>query len=200
MTNIAQYRMDRGSHRTAMNADHVFGAGTDELQRISACMLGAQIPASLAHEAVHGMEMCLLGQGWPVGRSLGALPDVRTRLGLGRPAFREAITILEARGLLDVRRGPGGGLFVAAPALEDVVGAVLMYLALTGETFALIEEFRLLVWRMIVNAAVQRHVSLPLAADAGGLGLCRRSGRADGQYDHGAVGAARRDARADVAA
>ena len=161
MTNIAQYRPDRGPHLAAMNAERVFGAGTDELQRISACMLGAQMPASLAHEAVHGMEMCLLGQGWPVGRSLGALPDVRTRLGLGRPAFREAITILEARGLLDVRRGPGGGLFVAAPALEDVVGAVLMYLALTGETFALIEEFRLLVWRMIVDAAVQRHPRLP---------------------------------------
>jgi DNA-binding FadR family transcriptional regulator len=134
------------------------GAGGDELHRISACMLGASVPASLAHRAVIGMEMSLLRQGWPVGEALGALPDVRRQLGLGRPAFREAITILEARGLLDVRRGPGGGLFVGTPALEDVVGAVLMYLAVAGETSACIVEFRLVVWRMVVSAAIQRHV------------------------------------------
>ena len=142
------------------------GTRQDDLQRLSACMLGELDPASLAHEAVIGIELGLLRQGWPVGQPLGALPDVRARLGLGRPAFREAITILEARGLLDVRRGPGGGLFVATPALEDVAGAVLMFLALAGETHACIEEFRLLVWRMVVQAAIQRRVSLAGVGDA----------------------------------
>ncbi|WP_353228715.1 hypothetical protein [Novosphingobium sp.] len=141
-----------------IKANRSAGSGVDELQRISGCMLGDVAPASLAHEAVLDMEMGLLRQGWPVGQSLGALPDVRKRLGLGRPAFREAVTILEARGLLDVRRGPGGGLFVAAPALEDVAGAVLMHLALAGETHACIDQFRLLVWRMIVNVAIERRI------------------------------------------
>ena len=159
------------SARNAMAAHLTLRTGTDELQRISACMLGAPVPASLAHQAVIGMEMSLLRQGWPVGRSLGALPEVRKQLGLGRPAFREAITILEARGLLDVRRGPGGGLFVGAPALEDVVGAVLMYLAFAGETTACIAEFRLVVWRMIVNAAIQRHVSLSAEASHWGFAV-----------------------------
>jgi len=151
---------------------------SDDLQRVSACMLGAPAPASLAHQAVIGMEMALLRQGWPVGRALGALPDVRKQLGLGRPAFREAITILEARGLLDVRRGPGGGLFVGAPALDDVVGAVLMYLALAGETSACIAEFRLVVWRMVVSAAIQRHVSASPHVDHRGFAvdLAERAG------------------------
>lgn len=148
-----------------IRANRAVGPGTDELEQISGCMLGQVSPASLAHEAVLDMEMGLLRQGWPVGQSLGALPDVRKRLGLGRPAFREAVTILEARGLLDVRRGPGGGLFVASPALEDVAGAVLMHLALAGETHACIEQFRLLVWRMIVNAAIERRAA-PLAGSA----------------------------------
>lgn len=143
-----------------IRANRPVGPGVDELQQISGCMLGEVEPASLAHEAVLDMEMGLLRQGWPVGQSLGALPDVRKRLGLGRPAFREAVTILEARGLLDVRRGPGGGLFVAAPALEDVAGAVLMHLALAGESHACIEQFRLLVWRMIVSVAIERRVLL----------------------------------------
>jgi DNA-binding FadR family transcriptional regulator len=137
--------------------------GQSEVQRIGARMMGAAAPASLAHEAVLDMEMSLLSQGWPVGQSLGALPEVQKRLGLGRPASREAVTILEARGLLDVRRGPGGGLFVAAPALEDVAGAVLMYLALTGGTHACIAEFRLLVWRMIVSTTIRTGFRLPPA-------------------------------------
>lgn len=152
--------------------DLALGIGSDDVQRIGACMIGAVAPSSLAHEAVLGMEMDLLRQGWPVGQSLGALPEVQKRLGLGRPASREAITILEARGLLDVRRGPGGGLFVAAPALEDVAGAVLMYLALTGGTHASIKEFRLLVWRMVVTASVQKHApATPWGAMSGEWGF-----------------------------
>lgn len=147
------------------------GSVADDLQRLGACMLGEVDPASLAHEAVIEMELGLLRQGWPVGQSLGALPDVRKRLGLGRPAFREAITILEARGLLDVRRGPGGGLFVAAPALEDIAGAILLLLALSGETRACIEEFRLLVWRMIVISAIQRRI-VPSTAPAAERNSC----------------------------
>lgn len=130
--------------------------------RIGTHMMGGASSSSLAHEAVLGMEMNLLNQGWPVGQSLGALPEVRKRLGLGRPASREAVTILEARGLLDVRRGPGGGLFVAAPELDDVAGAVLMYLALTGGTLGCIAEFRLLVWRMIVRTAIEKGMDQPL--------------------------------------
>lgn len=148
------------------------GSGmNDSQQRMSACMMGITAPSSpvsVAHEAVVSIEMDLFRQGWPVGQSLGALPEVQKQLGLGRPASREAITILEARGMLDVRRGPGGGLFVAAPSLDDVAGSILMYLALAGETYACIEEFRLLMWRMIVKTAVQQNVALPTAAMAEG--------------------------------
>jgi DNA-binding FadR family transcriptional regulator len=145
---------------------------SDDVQRVGACMIGAVAPASLAHKAVLGMEMDLLRQGWPIGQSLGALPDVQKQLGLGRPASREAVTILEARGLLDVRRGPGGGLFVADPSLEDVSGAMLMYLALTGVSHACIEEFRLLVWRMIVTAATRQRLSpLPCRTVSGEWGF-----------------------------
>ena len=140
-------------------------SGPDDLKRLSDCMLGKQMPANLAHEAVLGMEFGLLCQGWPVGLALGAMPEVRESMGLGRPAFREAITILEARGMLDVRRGPGGGLFVAAPALEDVAGAVLMFLALSGKTNEQVQEFRLIVWRMLFTAAKHRHMALPALHD-----------------------------------
>ena len=149
------------------------GKVSDDARRLTSCIIGADdSTGNLAHEAVSAVEMHLLQRGWPVGEALGALPDVQKDLGLGRPACREAMIILEARGLLDVRRGPGGGLFVAAPTAEDVVGAMLMYLTLSGASANCIQEFRLLVWRMVVEAAIDRGVGAPAtAADAGEWGF-----------------------------
>ena len=163
--------ISRGA-KPGLSAGLMLGAGTKELERVSSHMFGGAAPSGLAHEAVRGIELAFLSQGWPVGRPIGALPEVQKQLGLGRPASREAVTILEARGLLDVRRGPGGGLFVGAPVLEDVASAVLMFLALGGTTRACIVEFRLLVWRMIVNAAMQRgYHSVPANLSASEVGF-----------------------------
>jgi DNA-binding FadR family transcriptional regulator len=149
------------------------GKVSDDARRLTSCIIGADDPTgNLAHEAVSAVEMHLLQKGWPVGEALGAFPDVQKGLGLGRPACREAMIILEARGLLDIRRGPGGGLFVAAPTAEDVVGALLMYLTVSGASGNCIQEFRLLVWRMIVEAASDRGVCVPAtAANAGEWGF-----------------------------
>jgi DNA-binding FadR family transcriptional regulator len=136
--------------------------GSDAARRLIACIIGANEPTgNRAHEAVSAVEMHLLQRGWPVGTALGALPDVQKRLSLGRPACREAMIILEARGLLDVRRGPGGGVFVAAPSAEDVVGALLMYLTICGASRDCVQVFRLLAWRMVVEAAIDHGVGAP---------------------------------------
>jgi DNA-binding FadR family transcriptional regulator len=138
------------------------GKVSNEARLLRACIIGAHdSTGNLAHEAVSAVEMHLLQRGWPVGEALGGLSDVRKDLGLGRPACREAMIILEARGFLDVRRGPGGGLFVATPTAEDVVGAILMHLAISGASRGCIQEFRLLVWRLVVEAAIDRNVGAP---------------------------------------
>lgn len=146
----------------------------DEAWHLSACVAGAYDNSpNLAHEAVFSLEFQMLQRGWPVGTALGALPYVQKSLGVGRPACREAITILEARGLLDVRRGPGGGLFVSAPPLEEVTGMMLMYLALSGAGSSVIREFRMLVWQMVVNSALDRDVRgfLPDAGSGEGFAM-----------------------------
>jgi len=141
------------------------GMKADDARRLTACIIGANDPTgNLAHEVVSAVEIQFLQRGWPVGEPLGALPQVQKDLGLGRPAWREAVIILEARGLLDVRRGPGGGLFVAAPTAEDVVEAMQMYLIVCGADPGCIDEFRLLVWRMIVDAALTRGIDSPAAS------------------------------------
>jgi hypothetical protein len=155
---------------------------SDDARRVRSTAIGAERHmATLAHGAVSDVEMQFLQKGWPVGQALGAIPDFQRLLGLGRPACHEAIIILEARGFLDVRRGRNGGLFVAAPTAEVVVGALLMYLAISGAGAECIQEFRLLVWRMVVEAAIKRGIpEVDPAVDAGPWGfafdLARRAG------------------------
>jgi len=128
------------------------------------------------------VEMHLLQRGWHAGESLGAFSEFQKDLGLGRPACRQAVIILEARGLLDVRRGPGGGLFVTTPTAEDVVGAMLMYLIINGADRDCIPEFRLLMWRMVVEAAIDSgagaHATAANASEWGfAVDLARRIGK-----------------------
>jgi len=135
------------------------GKISDDARRVRSCAIGAdRQTANLAFQAVSAVEMHLLHRGWPVGEALGAIPEFQKVLGLGRPACHEAIIILEARGLVDVRRGRNGGLFVAAPTVEDVVGAMLMYLAISSARTECIQQFRLFTWRMVVEAAIKRGI------------------------------------------
>jgi len=47
------------------------------------------------------------------GVRLGTKNDMRTKYGVSVSTFNEALRLLEARGLVNVRSGPGGGLFAA---------------------------------------------------------------------------------------
>ena len=53
------------------------------------------------------------------GEKLPAEPDLAARFGVSRTALREALKVLELSGYLEVRRGYGGGTFVATPAAEE---------------------------------------------------------------------------------
>ena len=85
------------------------------------------------------------------------LPGERTlavQMEISRPTLREAVRILVEAGLLEVRRGPGGGMFVAA----DVVPVDLVRQRSTmrvGEVAAVLEARRLIEPRVAQLAAVR---------------------------------------------
>jgi DNA-binding FadR family transcriptional regulator len=50
------------------------------------------------------------------GERLGTKDDLRRRFGVAVATVNEAVRLLEMRGLIEARPGPGGGVFVARPA------------------------------------------------------------------------------------
>jgi DNA-binding FadR family transcriptional regulator len=64
--------------------------------------------------------------GWPVGEQLGSEGDLMARYGVSRAVLREAVRVLEHHQVATMRRGPGGGLFVAEPGVEAVTDAVAL--------------------------------------------------------------------------
>lgn len=53
------------------------------------------------------------------GEKLPSEPDLAAQFGVSRTALREALKVLELSGYLEIRRGYGGGTFVATPAPEE---------------------------------------------------------------------------------
>ena len=90
------------------------------------------------------------------------LPGERTlavQMEISRPTLREAVRILVEAGLLEVRRGPGGGMFVAA----DVVPVELVREKSTmrvGEVAAVLEARRLVEPRVALDDRRRRTVTV----------------------------------------
>lgn len=65
----------------------------------------------------------------PSGHRLPKEEDLRTAFGIGRPAMREAMRILEAEGLVKVTRGNQGGAIVYLPQQSHTSYAIALVLA-----------------------------------------------------------------------
>ncbi len=64
--------------------------------------------------------------GWPVGELLGSEAELMERYDVSRAVLRESVRVLEHHQVASMRRGPGGGLFVAAPGVEAITDAVAL--------------------------------------------------------------------------
>jgi len=89
-----------------------------------------------------------------VGDRLPGERALAAQMEISRPTLREAIAVLAEAGLLNVRRGPGGGMFVAS----DVVPVELVRQRSSmrlGEVASVLEARRLLEPRVAQLAAVR---------------------------------------------
>lgn len=83
--------------------------------------------ARLVHSIVDKIEGLILDKHLVPGDKLPSERDLSTQLGVGRYALREAIRILEARGIVEVR--PGTGTYVTnleSDLLKSALGSLLL--------------------------------------------------------------------------
>src|SRR5581483_7400431 len=76
-------------------------------------LLGARV--SRAELVARELEHEITDQREP-GERLGTKEDLRKRFGVAVATVNEAVRLLETRGMIEARPGPGGGVFVASPA------------------------------------------------------------------------------------
>lgn len=77
------------------------------------------------------------------GTKLQSEVELAERFGLGRVSVREALRLLERDGLVKIRRGPSGGIFVAHPDIRQVSEALALLLRMRDTTLGAFAKFRL---------------------------------------------------------
>lgn len=69
---------------------------------------------SRAETLARRLETEIVTEALPPGRRLGTKDELRQRFGVAVGTLNEAVRLMEMRGLVAARPGPGGGLFVAS--------------------------------------------------------------------------------------
>lgn len=75
----------------------------------------ATVPRSRAEELAASLEGTMRANDMKPGDLVGTLDQLRSETGFARSTVSEAVRLLRERGLLEIRPGRGGGLFVAEP-------------------------------------------------------------------------------------
>jgi DNA-binding FadR family transcriptional regulator len=98
--------------------------------------------AGLAERLARRIEDDIVSDGVPPGDALGSLQDLSRRYSVGRAATREAVGLLERRGLGRLRPGPCGGFIVSQPS-ENAIGIQLAdYFRALGVTQRQLDDAR----------------------------------------------------------
>jgi GntR family transcriptional regulator, transcriptional repressor for pyruvate dehydrogenase complex len=87
----------------------------------------------------------ILGTGLEPGSPLPSEPEIIAQSGLGRATVREAIRLLEAQGLIVIRRGSHGGIFVAQPNLSNISHSLAPVLTLSKAPLRDLTTYRKIV-------------------------------------------------------
>lgn len=99
---------------------------------------------------------------WAAGDSLGTKDGLKRRFNVAVATINEAIKLLGARGLVEARPGPGGGVFVSAPSARRQ-GPLVMGFQWTEATMADYHEVRDALEPFILRHAAENHSDQDIA-------------------------------------
>ncbi|MCB2227969.1 MAG: FadR family transcriptional regulator [Desulfarculaceae bacterium] len=108
-------------------------------------------------------EMIFSGQ-LKVGDQLPSEAALAAEFGVSKVPVREAIIGMEQAGLLTIKRGAGGGIFVAEPSTEPMGEVLTLMLRLARASIEELTEARLIIETEVAYLAAQRAQEEEIAA------------------------------------
>jgi DNA-binding FadR family transcriptional regulator len=109
-----------------------------------------------AETVARNISRIIVADGLQPGDLVGTEPELIERAGVSRALLREAVRLLEHHHIAQMRRGPGGGLFVMSPNTGAVTEAAAIYLARRGMKLAELADLRLGVEVALTDLAAAR--------------------------------------------
>jgi DNA-binding FadR family transcriptional regulator len=95
----------------------------------------------------------IVDQELPEGTALPPEREMIESFGIGRNTLREALRILESRGVLTIRSGPGGGPVVRRPRPSDLGEALTLILQFESATFREVMDARAWLEPIVTRSA-----------------------------------------------
>ncbi|MDE2403191.1 MAG: FCD domain-containing protein [Sphingomonadales bacterium] len=93
----------------------------------------------------------------PEGESIGQLPELARLLGVGIVTIQQAARILEHEGLLEVRRGPGGGYYGRRPDALSLERSLAAYMRSRPASWQEALDMTSLLFNELAAAAAECH-------------------------------------------
>src|SRR4051812_20603635 len=115
-------------------------------------------------EIAERIKAAIRGGALVPGDQLPAERDLTVQLGVSRVSVRDALRMLEANGLVEVRVGARGGAFVTAPAPKLVGQEFADMLLLADVSAAQVTEARMIFELGVVDLACERATPEDVAA------------------------------------
>jgi len=137
--------------------------GKDLSELIYAASANDGEPSSrLAEEAARRIEDDIASSGFLPGCSLGSLRVLSERYRVGRAVIREALGLLERRGLGKMRPGPCGGFILTKPRCDGVARELAQHFRTSGITLQQLLDAREAVDLMVVRMALAARSRNPI--------------------------------------
>jgi DNA-binding FadR family transcriptional regulator len=114
------------------SAERIYVASTSE----------GEVASRLAADLARRVEDDIAALGLTPGGTLGSLRTLAERYDVGRSVAREAVGLLERRGLGRMRPGPGGGFILAKPQPDSIAAALADHFLAGGVTLPQLQDAR----------------------------------------------------------